>query len=385
MNFTNNIIINTYSVVLLIVLGVHAFRHTERVSVQNKLYFFILQTTIWMLFVDIFSRFDGKNETFYPVINQIGNFLIFLLSPVLPSLWLLYVWFQLFSEEEKPDLLLYPIISINVINTAILILSQFFGWYYYIDSNNIYHRGPLFLLSASMTFALILMSYILILANGKKVERKVYHSLLFFAVPPFICILLQTFFYGISLMLNSVVISLLIVFLNIQNRSIYIDYLTGVYNRKRLETHLLEKVNKSTVEKTFSAILIDLNDFKYINDSFGHDIGDNALEISAKLIKECLRANDFIARYGGDEFCVVLDVSNRIELEEIVYRINNSLEKYNESSLKPYKLTFSMGYAVYDYQAHMKVEEFQKYIDILMYENKRLNKNESVKQIYDKS
>jgi diguanylate cyclase (GGDEF)-like protein len=162
--------------------------------------------------------------------------------------------------------------------------------------------------------------------------------------------------------------------LNIQNHNMYIDYLTGVNNRKRLETYLKEKINTSTENKTFSAILIDMNNFKSINDTFGHDVGDDALETSVKLLKSCLRANDFIARFGGDEFYIVLDVSNRDDLEATVSRINHCIEKFNESNLKPYKLSFSMGYAVYDCHSHMNVEEFQKKIDMLMYENKRVNK-----------
>lgn len=359
---------------MLAILGIHSLKHSERESLHNKLYMIMLQITILMLVVDIFSRFDGKPETIYPVINHFGNFLIFLLSPILPSLWLLYVYSQLFHEEKKTKWLLYPILAINAVNVVLLVLSQSLGWYYYIDSDNIYHRGPLFLFCASITIVLILSAFILILANGQKVEKKVYFSLLFFAIPPSICIVLQIIFYGISLMPNSVVISLLIVFLNIQNRSLYTDYLTGVYNRKKLETYLQEKVNKSTENKTFSAMLIDLNDFKSINDSFGHDMGDNALETSAKLLKNCLRANDFIARFGGDEFCIVLDITDRIELEEIACRINSCIEKYNDSGLKPYKISFSIGYAVYDCQFHMNVEGFQKHIDILMYENKRANK-----------
>lgn len=374
MSLANNLVINIYSIALLIIIYLHSLKHTEKESLQYKLYMMILQITILMLVVDIFSRFDGKPDTIYPLINHFGNFLIFLLSPILPSLWLLYVHCQVFQEEEKTRLLFYPLFATNALNAVMLVLSQFFGWYYYIDSDNIYHRGPLFLFSVSITVVFILIAFVLISANRKKIQKKHYFSLIFFAFPPFMCIILQIIFYGTSLILNGVVLSLLIVFLNIQNDSMYTDYLTGINNRKKLDNYLREKVNASTEDKTFSAIFIDLNNFKSINDTFGHDVGDNALEISAKLLKSCLRSDDFIARFGGDEFYIVLDVSDRIDLEETVCRINSCIEKYNETSDQPYKLSFSMGYAVYNYHSHMKVEEFKKQIDILMYENKRANK-----------
>ena len=374
MDLTYNIIINIYSIALLIIICHNSLKHDEKESLQHKLYMMVLKNTILMLVVDILSRFDGKPDTVYPVINHLGNFMIFLLNPILPSLWLLYVHVQVFQDEKETKRLIYPLLAINALNAVMVILNQFFGWFYYIDSDNIYHRGPLFLFSALITVALILVAFVLIIANRKKIEKRHYFSLVFFAVPPFVCIILQIIFYGMSLMLNSVVLSLLMVSLNIQNHSMYTDYLTGVNNRKKLEIYLKEKISTSTEDKTFSAIMIDLNSFKSINDTFGHDMGDNALQVFAKLLNSCLRSNDFIARFGGDEFFIVLDISNRMDLEEIVRRINVCVEKYNESGERPYKLDFSIGYAVYDYHSHMKAEEFQKQIDILMYENKQANK-----------
>jgi diguanylate cyclase (GGDEF)-like protein len=359
---------------LLIIICFHALKLIEKNLLQDKLYMVMLYITILMLVVDLLSRFDGKPATIYPTINAFGNFFIFLMSPILPSLWLAYVHFQVFHEERKTRQLFYPLCVINAINAVILILSQFFGWFYYIDSDNIYYRGPFFLLPVFITVALIFVAFVITVKNRKKLERKYFLSLIFFPIPPFVSIILQIRFYGVSLMLNSVALSLFVVFLNIQNHNIYIDYLTGVNNRKKLDTYLKKKVSIITKKKSFSAILIDLNNFKSINDTFGHDIGDNALQIAAKLLKSCIRSNDFIARYGGDEFCIVLDVSNRIDLEAMVCRIKNCIEKYNESSSHPYELGFSMGYAVYDYHSNMNAEKFLKQVDILMYENKKTYK-----------
>ncbi len=374
MNFTTNLIINTYSIVLLIFVYIHALKHNEKVFLQHKLFMMLVQVTMLMLVVDIFSRFDGNPGTIYSVINHLGNFLIYLLNPVLPSLWLLYVHCQIFDEEDKMKQWIYPLIAINAVNVFMLILSQAFGWFYYIDSGNIYHRGILFWVPASIMFGLNIAAFILIIANRENIEKKYYLSLVFFLTIPLACAILQIILYGTSLVLNGITLSLLIAFFNIQNRNMSIDYLTGAYNRKKLEVYMKEKISTSTENKTFSAILIDLDNFKSINDTFGHDMGDDALVNSVKLLKSCLRSVDFIARFGGDEFYIILDISNSDDLDETICRIDSCIEKFNEQSAMPYKLSFSMGYAVYDYHSHMKVEEFQKQIDILMYENKRINK-----------
>lgn len=66
-----------------------------------------------------------------------------------------------------------------------------------------------------------------------------------------------------------------------------------------------------------------------------------------------------------------------MDLESIVHRIDNCIDKFNNSDSQPYKLGYSMGYAIYDYHSHMTVEEFQKHIDRLMYENKQAYKEEN--------
>lgn len=381
MNLANNAIINIYSIAILVIIYFHSSKQSKKESLQHRIYTIILQITMVMLVVDILGRFDGKADTIYPVINYFGNFTMFLLSPTVPSLWLLYAHYEILKEEKKTKGLIYPLIFINVINICILLLTQIFGWYYYIDSDNIYHRGPLFWLSFSIQAFLIGIAFAFIVINRKKVKKGHYFSLIFFAIPPLICMILQAAFYGFSLVLNGIVLSLFIVFLKIQNQSMYIDYLTGIYNRKKLEDYLKEKVRESTKDKTFSAILIDLNNFKFINDTFGHNEGDKALKIFAKLLNNCLRPNDFIARFGGDEFCIVLDVSEKKHLEQIIYRIDNCIAKYNQSGEQPYTLAYGIGYAVYDYNSYMKVEEFQKHIDTLMYESKKAKKEEEENDI----
>lgn len=375
MSLGNNIALNIYSIAILLIICFHAIKLFEKDSLSDKLYMLILYFTILLLSVDMLSRFDGNTAVIYPVFNHIGNFVTFLMSPVLPSLWVAYVHFQVFHDERRIKRLFYPLCIINVINAITLILSQFYGWFYYIDSDNVYHRGPFFLFPVFITAMLMLAAFIIIVVNRRNLGKKSFFSLIFFAFPPLIGIMLQIAFYGISFILNSVVLSLLVVFLNIQNHSVYTDYLTGVSNRKKLDAYLKEKISLSNREKVFSAILIDINNFKYINDTYGHNIGDSALEAAAKLLKSCLRTSDFIARYGGDEFCIIPDISNKNDLEALICRINNCIEKYNKSESHPYKLELSMGYAVYDYQSQKSAEEFLKQVDMLMYENKQANKS----------
>ncbi len=379
MNFVGILVINLYSVILLLCIYVHTARDAEKNLLQHKLYRRMLQLTVLLLIMDILSRFDGNPTTIYFPINHIGNFLIFLVNPFMASLWVFYADFQVFHDEKRVKRLLYPLLAVNLANAALLIVSQLYGWLYYIDSNNIYHRGPLYWVPVSITMALILASFILVATHHKKIGKKHFLALAFFPIPPVVGIILQLIFYGTSFILIGLTISLLIVFLNIQNRSMNIDYLTGAYNRRGLEIHMREQVNASSEDRTFSAIWIDLDNFKSINDTFGHNTGDQVLETVVQLLRSCFRPTDFIARFGGDEFCIILNISNSEDLEAAVSRIKDCVRNYNSRTLHTYELSLSIGSAVYDYGSHLSVEEFQKQIDELMYQDKQAKKQIPVK------
>jgi diguanylate cyclase (GGDEF)-like protein len=370
MSLTNNLIINIYSILILLVIYHQNNKFEDEKKFNNKIFRSMMQLTFVLLFLDILSRFDGYPDSIYPILNHTGNFLIFLFNPLLASLWLLYVHYQLFNDEQKTKKIIIPIIVINFLNAMLVILNQFFGWFYTINKDNIYSRGPYFLLPAIISVIIIVISIIWVIKYRNEVEKRNYMALALFAVPPLFGILLQLLFYGISLVLNSMVLSILIAYLFIQNQSISIDHLTGLYNRKRCESYMKEKINAFTKKRRFSGIMLDINNFKKINDTFGHDTGDEALIATGKLLKSCIRANDFLSRFGGDEFVLVLDIDNEKELESTINRINNKVEEFNNKGSYPFKLSFSMGYAVYDFKTNMGYEGFIKLIDQLMYEDK---------------
>jgi diguanylate cyclase (GGDEF)-like protein len=370
MSLMNNLIINIYSLLILIVLYHQNNKFQDDKKLNNKIFRSMMQLTFVLLFLDILSRFDGNIDSFYPIFNHIGNFLVFLLSPILASLWLLYVHYQIFNLEKKTRKLKKPLIVINLLNAFLVILNLWYGWFYYIDINNIYNRGPYFFISTLFSVILIVFASILILKYRNNIGRKYYLSLALFAIPPLIGIGLQILFYGISIVLNSIVLSLLIAFLYIQNKNMSTDHLTGLYNRKIFESYLKEKINTASRNSTFSAIMLDVNNFKTINDTFGHEMGDQALEVAGKLLKSSIRANDFLARYGGDEFFLILDISNEKELKATINRINRKISEFNSRGLYPFELYFSMGYAIYDYKSKMGLKKFLSYIDKLMYEDK---------------
>ncbi|MDR9787388.1 MAG: GGDEF domain-containing protein [Peptococcaceae bacterium MAG4] len=185
--------------------------------------------------------------------------------------------------------------------------------------------------------------------------------------------IIQIIYYGSVLLWSGIALSILIIYINIQNYRLHTDYLTGVYNRREADYLLKNKIHNKTPGRSFSGILIDIDNFKEINDRYGHLTGDKVLEISAELIKNSLRKDDFVARYGGDEFLVLLNIKDPSDLKKFVDRIKENLNNYNLHSSFPFRISFSIGYDVYDYSSGMSKDQFLNHIDALMYQNKKMN------------
>lgn len=297
---------------------------------------------------------------------------MFATHPILSSLWIIYVYYQIHHKFEGLRKIIWPIIIADLANVALVIAQQDSGWLYHIDNQNIYHRGPGFLLPAILSFGYLTWALIIIVYNRKKIEPRHFNALVLFPLPPAIGIILQFRVYGVSFMTGGVTISLLIVYLYVQNQSLNTDHLTGAFSRRGLEAYLQDKIRNIPSAGTFAAIMLDLDNFKKINDTFGHDVGDKVLAETVRLISGSLRKQDFISRYGGDEFYIILNsVDNNEDLVTVVEKIRTSIKKFNSASNKPYQVQFSMGYAVYDQNSGMDMEAFLKHIDSLMYENKR--------------
>jgi diguanylate cyclase (GGDEF)-like protein len=360
-----------YSFFLLIFIIINVLQNIENRDRQQRAFIHMLETTVLLIILDMMTKATGRSGILHEFARStIG--LSFALVPLPLVFWMRYVGCALFpGNEERADKWVSAFSCIFLANVILSVSSIVSGLVFYFDSSNLYHRGPLFFVPMLLMTLMLLFSEIFILANHARIEARHIFTLQFFAVPPLACGILQALNYGSSLTLSGLSFSELIVFVHIQNGNINIDYLTGAYNRRKLDRHMRECVRSSSSDKTFAAILIDLDNFKLINDQFGHDVGDLALADTVAILRESIRTNDLLARYGGDEFCIVLDLSSEEELEAIIVRIYERLDRFNAESNRPYKLSFSMGYRVYDVRSGKNAFDFQKEIDDLMYAHKR--------------
>jgi diguanylate cyclase (GGDEF)-like protein len=155
------------------------------------------------------------------------------------------------------------------------------------------------------------------------------------------------------------------------------DELTGLYNRRGFFL-LTEHQWRVALRHGTSTLLffMDVDDFKSINDHFGHDEGDRGLQELANLLRECFRRADIVARIGGDEFAVFTDFASPESSNVMEHRLAAMLEKRNHETGRGYELSLSVGVLICNSSLReMSVADLLAEADKLMYERKRAKKN----------
>jgi diguanylate cyclase (GGDEF)-like protein len=343
------------------------------ISFSQKLFDAMAIITIILLFTDAcIWILEGKKGALFKNLNILSTVIYYIAHPLILSFWTLYADFSIFRNWRKTKTIGIGLIAVNAVFIFFIIASIWKGYIFYINEENYYTRGNYFIYFFAACYAFIAYTFFMILFNRKKAEPGIFKTLLFFAVPPIAAGVIQANVYGVTLLWPSMTISILLIYINIQNSLLTTDYLTGIYNRRQFDLILNRRI--SFGGSKFSLIMIDIDDFKTINDRFGHNEGDIALESAVKIIQHALRTGDIIARYAGDEFLVMLEMEDSLVLNDAIERIRKKSTEWNSTSGKQYNLSFSMGSGIFSKDDNLSIEGIIKSVDELMYLDKK-NKN----------
>ena len=151
------------------------------------------------------------------------------------------------------------------------------------------------------------------------------------------------------------------------------DYVSGAASvRYFYELAQTEIIRYQRYRRPLSLVYIDLDDFKKINDRFGHTIGDKTLRAVAESIKRQIRPTDILARLGGDEFGLLLPETDETDARQVIERVHTNL--VNEMVKNQWVITFSVGVVTFK-QLPKSVDEMIKLADMMMYSVKTNGKN----------
>lgn len=144
----------------------------------------------------------------------------------------------------------------------------------------------------------------------------------------------------------------------------YYDNLTGLVNRGYFE-YILEDLIKLP-GKSFYIIIADINGLKIVNDTFGHEEGDNLIIKAASVLKDCCKKNDIVSRFGGDEFAMIINENNTEFMEKLCKKIKNASRLY---SVGPISVNMAIGYSLYS-DLNQDYKKVVKEAEEMMYRNK---------------
>lgn len=365
--------INISAMILLATVFIIAYNRLDKQNVINRKFLITSLLVLTELFIETITCMINRQPVRQLIpVTYMSHILLFSIAPMITYYWFSFIHRWITPNEsisyKKQAALLIPVI----VNFIIIALSPIYRYVFYIDSNNVYHRGHFFAVTATVTFLYLIYSFIVIIRHRKSFIRSEFLSLISFGIFPAIGGILQSIFYGALLMWSFSAFSLIILYIYLQLRMVQMDYLTGAWTRESYERYIQQKFRRRS-DLEFGAIFIDLDDLKNINDKFGHQEGDFAIKTLVHLIKGILKKTDFIARLGGDEFIVIVENTSKEKLKKVIDKIKNKLNQYNKKSGKSYLLDCSFGADICNSDFD-SLEQFLKHLDNLMYNNKRSKK-----------
>lgn len=334
-------------IILLLIL--QRFRASNDRQSASLAYQRVLLATLFVILLDgAWTLVEGRTAPGYVALNYGINVCYMVLTVLISYLWLDFVvyWLSRDAWQSKAVRLLAALPLTVVI--AMCILSPWTRWLFTITDGNVYQRGPLLIVSQVVGYGYMFAgggySLWCALITHDRERRSEALALSSFLVLPIIGATVAVFVYGLPTVWPATVISLLMVYLNLQSRQISTDALTGLNNRRQFDRYLLSQMEDVRRDERIYLLLLDIDSFKKINDTYGHLAGDRALVQTAGLLRQVCGVWDcFLARYGGDEFAIVFKSNDPARLERFKEDLIRGFDRFNAGRTTPYMLTISVG------------------------------------------
>lgn len=335
-------------------------------KLESRLMMALLAFSMFNCVADIYVfQCDGTPGPGYRAILMVGDTYLYLYNLIVGIGIIYLILLHIDRKTKGLHMILFWVLS--VVEMVLLIVNLFEPIVFEIDENNVYHRGDYYILFVVLGFVLVFYGYTYYMIAKLRNPSLRYFPVLEFLAPVVVGNIVQMKIYGISLLPISFAVAFAAITIALQNECIYIDKLTGVYNRYELDK-ILKRRHYRRGEKLI-AMMLDLNDFKSINDTYSHEEGDQALVAFAKALMEAIGSEGLVIRFAGDEFIILIPVFKPATIDKYKDRIHKKLDEYNETSGKPYKLSTAIGGRIFDPHSE-NTSGIVNEIDSMMYKDK---------------
>ncbi len=370
-NIPEILVANGTGAFLVLFLLLYRIRIAQTNQFDEKAYNFMLIVTFIATINETLSFIiDARPGFIFHILQYISNTISSASSGIIGYCWCLFVEYHIhrnFERIKKKS----RILAIPLIIATILIIINLLGTgiIFDISKENVYTRGP-------MNFILYIFVFVYYIESIYTVHKAKYDSILveffpiyYFIIPCMIGTMIQGFFFGVSTIWLCVAIAFILVYNENQISVSFIDDLSGLYNRKYMN-HYLNKL-QSDKNRHVYGFLLDINEFKAINDTYGHLTGDRALIKFGKILQHSIDKDSVAIRMGGDEFVIFAKLKSDEEALALKKQIKYNVRQFNIKSKEPFHLSFSIGIAKFNGK---NTDAFLSAMDDSMYEAKNMHR-----------
>lgn len=333
--------INFFSVLMLVVFFITIKARKESKGTSINLFFRLLWVTVYLLLLEVLSwAFDCVEG--YNYINYFFNMMFAWSTSLITCIWASYIDYHIFGSYERlKRRWLYA--HTFIVTGFLLIINIFEPFIFSVSPENVYSRESGMIVLPILN--IIVFAYIGFIAYKKRrvIQREVVLVILMYVALPVITAFLQVTLFGVFLLWPVMAVTVVLTYIFLETVSTSKDYLTGLLSRHRFDSYLEYML---THNKEFILLMLDLNDFKKINDTYGHLSGDLALKVFSEILTKEFSESRIICRYAGDEFMIVLEKYNEEEMMKELENITNSMKNIYDNKELPYMVTYSYGYQV---------------------------------------
>ena len=369
-NFSEILVVNSIGIVLMAFLQLTRIENKEKRLLCEKIFDVMIWLTMAGCFIEILTFvFDGKIFPGCRILSYVLNSACFIGTCSVGFLWVMFVDLRVFNSvrraRKRAGILVIPLaadILMNLFNLSGC------GIVFSIAEDNVYSRGKYVVIIYLILFFYYIYSICLVDHSKRNSLHVRFFPTSYFVIPCMAGTIVQGIFYGITVGWTSVAMAFVFVYIQMQALNIFEDSLSGLYNRRYMDCILSQAKRNARVE--IFGIMIDVNDFKQINDVYGHSKGDQAIQDIGSILSDSVPNRGLAIRYAGDEFIILLRTDDEKLVKQTISVINQNVEEFNRLKKEPYTLSFAVGYSRFDSETG-SIEEFLSEMDREMYRAKQ--------------
>ena len=304
-------------------------------------------------------------------LTYIGNALFSIVSSM-------YVDYKLFGDKirikKRCTILMIPACIVIVGSLVNLFTPVFFEVN---EITYVYKRTELYIIPNIIISLYLVYNTVLVYWYKNKVGKYLFLPVVIFLIPIILGSVLDFLFYGMTFKQMGIAIALTSIYVNVQKEISCIDSLSGLHTRQYMINHIAAEMNRSKSEVSLIGILLDVDKFKLINDTYGHLAGDDAIHSVGQILLNTVPKKAMAVRFAGDEFMVILKNANERDVQNLLASIYSATEEFNATQNKPYEIHFSAGYSIFDKEKDT-VNSFFDRMDAAMYGEKNIKLEEII-------